>query len=243
MKRFATLSAMAVLALLAAAPSLAQMGPQVPRIFGSFAPEPGAWSEYTVSNKGEGTEIKMRMSIVGKEGDSYWYEVRNEIEGSVNIVKMLVVGDPGETSENIRRMIIKSGSGPAMEMNTDFMAMGRQVATRMFEKRSGVEGGKGSGATIEEVGKREITVPAGTFQTVQYRIKGADGAEMGTYDVADGVRPFGLVVSETGSSSMSLTGHGSDAVSAITEEPVPMNMPPGGMPQGMPPGMGKPSGK
>lgn len=248
MKRFATLSAAAALAVLLAAvlPAWAQMGPNVPRIFGSFEPKPGAWSEYTVTDKDSGTEVRMRMAIVGKEGDSFWYEVRNEVEGSVNIVKMLVDGDPNETSENIRRMIIKSGDSPAMEMNRDFVVMGRQVATQMFEKRSGVESGKGSGASVEEVGKREVTVPAGTFKTIQYRITAADGTEMGTYDVADNVPPFGLVVSETGSSSMTLTGYGGDAVSAVTEEPVPMNMPPGmpqGMPQGMPPGMGSPPGR
>ena len=125
------------------------------------------------------------MSIVGKEGESFWYEVRNEVEGSVNIVKMLVDGDPNETSENIRRMIIKSGDSPAMEMNRDFVVMGRQVATQMFEKRSGVEAGKGAETAVEEIGKREVTVPAGTFSTLQYRITGADGKPLSVSSVED----------------------------------------------------------
>lgn len=244
MRRTATVVAVPVLiALLAfsAQPSFAQPGPNIPRMFGTFKPEPGVWSEYSVTQADGGSEVRMRMAIVGKEGNAHWYEVRNEIDGSVNIVKMLVTGDPNESSENIKRMIIKSGDTPAMEMNTDFVVMGRQMATHMFEKRSGVGGEAKAGATVEEVGKREVTVPAGTYETMQYRIKGSDGGVIGTYDVSDKVSPFGIILSESASGSMKLTGHGTDAVTAITEEPQQMTMPPGmpqGMPRGMPPGMG-----
>jgi hypothetical protein len=69
---------------------------EVPRLFGIFAPKPGAWSEYAIFDKATGKRTVMHMSIVGVEGDSYWYEVVNrEGEGS-NIVKMLVKGDPND---------------------------------------------------------------------------------------------------------------------------------------------------
>lgn len=246
MKQFVTRSVPVLLVLILAAavvPSFGQPGQQVPRLFGAFEPVPGAWAEYAVTEKDGGGEVLMRMSIVGQEGDAFWYEVHNEGGGSVNIVKMLVVGDPNETSENIKRMIIKSGESPAVEMNRDFVVMGRQMASHMFEKRSGVADEKAAKTTIEKIGPREVTVPAGTFKTVQYRIKGEDGTEMGTYDITEKIPPFGVVQSDTAKGSMKLVAHGTDAVSEITEEPTPMTMPPGmpqGMPRGMPPGMGGP---
>jgi hypothetical protein len=226
----------------ASAPVAAQPeGAQVPRIFGTFTPSPGVWAEYEIANNGPGGATKMRISIVGKEGDAYWYEVQNESGTSVNVIKMLVTGDPGASSENIRRMIIKSGDSPAMEMNPDFLQMGRQMASHMFEKRSGVNKAKGEGK-VEELGRRTVTVPAGTFETTQYRIRDAQGSDLGTYDTSPSVPPFGVILSETPEATMRLLGHGGDAVSAITENPQPM-MPPGGMfPGGMPPGGMPPRG-
>jgi hypothetical protein len=215
-------------------------------MFGTFSPSPGAWAEYEVASSGPGGATKMRISIVGMEGDAHWYEVRNKSGSSVNVIKMLVTGDPGASSENIRRMIIKSGDSPAMEMNPDFLQMGRQMASHMFEKRSGMNRAKGEGK-VEEVGRRKVTVPAGTFETTQYRILDTEGASLGTYDTSPSIPPFGVILSETPEGTMRLLGHGGDAVSAITEKPQPMmapgGMPPGGIPPGgMPPG-GMPPGR
>lgn len=215
-------------------------GPSMPRLFGDFAPETGSWAEYAVTDSAAGTEMKMRMAIVGKEDDAFWYEVENDAAGGRNIIKMLVTGDPNKSTENIRRMIIKSGDAAAMEMPRDFLVMGRQMAGSMFEKRSGVRPSPEPEGSIEEIGTREVTVPAGTFSTKQYRIRDAQGTEVGTYDISDKVPPFGIVLSETRNGTLKLLGHGDDAVSAITEEPTPMPVPPGmpGLPGGMPPGMG-----
>jgi len=49
-----------------------------------------------MTTKSEGS-TKMKIAIVGKEGDAYWYET--VMEGGRqgrSIVKMLVSGDPGE---------------------------------------------------------------------------------------------------------------------------------------------------
>jgi len=215
------------------------MMPDVPRLFGQFAPREGVWAEYSVVDAAAGRESKMRMAIVGKEGGSHWYEVWLQDEASRNVIKMLVKGDPNN-SENIQRMIIKSGDGQAMEMPRDFVVMGRKMAVHMFETRSGVEEGGEAKVSVKEMGKREVTVPAGTFKTTRYQIVDAAGKELGTYDLSDAVPPFGVIVSKTAQASMTLLAHGTDAATAITEEPVPMVTPPGmpaGMPRGRPPGM------
>jgi hypothetical protein len=215
------------------------MMPEVPRLFGQFAPTEGVWAQYAVLDKQTMKESKMRMAIVGIEGDSYWYEVWLQDKDSRNVIKLLVTGDPNN-ADNIKRMIMKSGEGQATEMPRDFVVMGRKMAVHMFETRSGVGSPPAEGVKVEEVGQREVTVPAGVFTTTQSRIIGADGKEMGSFDLSPKIPPFGVVTSETGQTKMDLLAFGQDAKTAITEEPVKMTMPPGmpeGMPRGRPPGI------
>ncbi len=213
--------------------------PEVPRLFGQFAPREGVWAQYAVLDKQTMRESKMRMAIVGTEGDSYWYEVWLQDEDSRNVIKLLVTGDPND-SDNIQRMIMKSGEGQATEMPRDFVVMGRKMAVHMFETRSGVGPPPEQGVKVEEVGQREVTVPAGKFTTTQSRIIGADGNEVGSFDLSPEVPPFGVVTSETAQTKMDLLAFGKDAKTAITEEPVKISKPPGmpeGMPRGRPPGI------
>lgn len=216
--------------------------PEVPRLFGTFSPEAGVWSEYAVVEKESGKKSTMRMAIVGKEADSFWYEVLMDDGQHRNVIKMLVKGNPNDPN-NIQRLIMKSGDNPATEMPKDFVAMGRKMAVHMFETRSGVPSDAPPGLRLEAGEKREVTVPAGKFMATQRRIIDAAGKVLATYDFDAAVRPFGVVTSQTDSSTMELLAHGNDAKSRITETPIPLTGPPGmpeGMPRGMPPGMGKP---
>jgi hypothetical protein len=215
------------------------MMPEVPRLFGQFAPREGVWAQYAVLDKQTMKESKMRMAIVGVEGDSYWYEVWLQDAESRNVIKLLVTGDPNN-SENIQRLIMKSGDAQAIEMPRDFVVMGRQMAVHMFETRAGVGEKPAAEVKVEVIGERSVTVPAGTFTTTQSRIIGADGKEMGSFDISPKIPPFGVVTSETAQTKMDLLAFGQDAETAITEEPVKMTMPPGmpeGMPRGRPPGI------
>ncbi len=72
-----------------------QMGPSpAPKFYSEFNPVVGGWSEYQMSAKSE-RPVKMKVAIVGKEGDAYWYEMVMEggREGKI-INKMLVSGKP-----------------------------------------------------------------------------------------------------------------------------------------------------
>ena len=79
----------------------------------------------------------------------------------------------------------------------------------------------------------------------EFSLTGPDGKETGTYDFSSEVLPIGVVTSDSQSASMELLAYGKDAKSLITEEPVPMEMPPGmTSPPGpgmMPPGMAPPA--
>ena len=231
-----------VVAALFLAPVMVPASPgpgSVPRLFGTFRPVPGVWAEYRVVDKVTGREIRMRMSIVGKEGDGVWYEVLQDDGGSRNIVKMLVRGDPDDP-DNIERLILKSGDAPAVEMPRDFVAMGRRMAVHMFERRSGVPVEGTEGLRVVDEGRRTVTVPAGTFRATLRKIVDPQGKVLATYAFDPDVPPFGVITSDTGRTTMELVAYGRDATSAITETPAPMAFPPGmpkGLPRGMPPGM------
>ncbi len=79
-----------------------------PKFYSDFNPVLGAWAEYQMTEKGE-SPSKMKIAIVGKEGDAYWYEtiMESKQEGR-SISKMLVSGNP-EDQKNIKKIIVKMG--------------------------------------------------------------------------------------------------------------------------------------
>lgn len=213
-----------------------------PKFFGVFATTVGGWSEYAVTETESGKKSTMRNSVVGKEGDSFWYEVAITEGGVRNIIKMSLKGDPNNP-ENIQRLIMKNGDQPAQEMPREFVVMGRRMATNMFQTRSGSAVVDQPNLKTEEVGNEKVTVPAGTYNVTRNRIIDATGKVLATYDFNKDVLPFGVVRSTTDKVTMELLASGMDAVSQITEKPEMMKRPPGmpdTNPRGTPPGMEAP---
>jgi len=230
--------------LMGAAPVRAQAPSmkELPKFLGIFSTTVGGWSEYAVTEVEGGKKSTMRNAIVGKEGDSYLYEVVITEGGVRNIIKMSLKGDPNNP-ENIQRLIMKNGDQPAQEMPREFVMMGRRMATSMFESRSGASVVNQPGFKSVEVGKREVKVPAGTFTAVQNQLVDGTGKVLATYDYNNEVSPLGVVRSETDKVKIELVAYGKDAVSLITETPVMMKRPPGmpeTNPRGAPPGMEAP---
>jgi len=200
-------------------------GMPAPQFHGKFQPVVGAWAEYqtNVKNQKEAPN-KMKISIVGREGDSWWYEM--VMQGKERMVsKVLVSGDP-EDRKNVKRMIMKAGDRPAMEMPV--MGLGPSQGKPKPPK------GK-----LVDKGIESIAVPAGTFQTRHMQYQGPDGVVDSW--VSEKVPPYGVVKSQARDFEMVLTGYGTGARSLITETPQKMQMPQmPGMPKGMmPPGTGQ----
>lgn len=186
-----------------------------PSFYGEFKPVIGGWSEYQMTSKREGT-TKMKVAIVGKEGDAYWYETVMEggREGRT-IMKMLVSGNP-EDQKNIKRMIIKQGNGPAMEMPVQMM----QQTSK----------GQGQSGKVIDKGTETIKVPAGTFKTQHSQYQDAEGV-VDTWMYKD-VSPYGMIKSVSKDTEMVLIGYGTGAKTQITETPQKFEMPQ--MPEGRP---------
>jgi hypothetical protein len=184
------------------------------RFYGDFKPVVGAWSEYQVTTKGEPSS-KMKIAVVGKEGDAYWYETVMEggRQGRI-ITKMLVSGDPGDT-KNVKRMIFKQGNDPAMEMPVEMM----QQSSKGQEQK-----GK-----IIDKGSETIKVPAGTFKTQHMQHQDVETVDTWVYK---DVSPYGLIKSQSKDHEMVLIGYGTGAKTLITETPQKFEMPQ--MPEGRP---------
>ena len=74
-----------------------------PSFYGEFKPVIGGWSEYQMTSKREGS-MMMKVAIIGKEGDAYWYET--VMEGGKQgrtIMKMLVFNGPAGVRTKLRR--------------------------------------------------------------------------------------------------------------------------------------------
>jgi len=186
-----------------------------PSFHGEFKPAVGGWSEYQVTTKGS-SPSKMKLAIVGKEGEAYWYETVMEggREGRV-ISKMLVSGNP-EDQKNVKRIIFKQGNEPAMEMPVEMM---QQTAKP-----------QGHSGKVVDKGTETIKVPAGTFKTQHTQYQDAEGV-VDTWIYKD-VSPYGMIKSVSKDTEMVLIGYGTGAKTQITETPQKFEMPQ--MPEGHP---------
>ncbi len=208
MKKF-VFAAFVIFSLISVPFAYAQFGKTAaPRFYSEFKPVVGGWSEYQITSKDEPSS-KMKIAIVGKEGDAYWYETVMETkqEGKV-ITKMLVSGNP-EDQKNIKRMIVKMGNEPAMEMPVGMM--GQPPKTQ--EK---------PGKLIDK-GSETIKVPAGTFKVKHLQYQDPD-AVVDVWIYKD-VSPYGLVKSKSKEFEMVLLGYGTGAKTLITETPERFEMP------------------
>jgi hypothetical protein len=150
----------------------------------------------------------MKIAIVGKEGDAYWYETVMETKQEGRMIsKMLVSGNP-EDQKSIKRMIVKMGDEPAMEMPVQMMQGSKDQGQR--------------GKTIDK-GTESIKVPAGTFTTqhMQYQ----DGETVVDTWVHKDISPYGMVKSQSKEFEMVLLGYGTGAKTLITETPQKFEMP------------------
>ncbi len=181
-----------------------------PRFYSDFTPVVGGWSEYQMTGKGE-QPTKMKIAIVGKEGDAYWYETVMELKGEGRMVsKMLVAGNP-EDRKNVKKMIVKMGDQPAMEMPA--MMHGSRSPEQKVDQK-----GK-----VTDKGTESIKVPAGTFtaQHMQYQ----DGERVIDSWASKQISPYGLVKSQSKDFEMVLVAYGTGAKTLITETPQKFEMP------------------
>ena len=171
--------------------------------FSEFTPVLGGWSEYQVKASGEPVS-KVRLAVVGKEGQDYWYETVVWADGQT-ITKILTSGDPNDV-KNVKRMIVKYGDEPAAEVpvaGSEQPAKGSKPLSNLVSK-----------------GSEDIKVPAGAFLAEHFQYQ-EDGSKVDTW-VNDCVSPYALIKSESKVMELVLLGYGTGAKSLIKEKPEEM---------------------
>ena len=195
-----------------------------------YTPVIGAWAEYQMT-AGDGEPTTMKVSIVGREGESYWYEsVMSNHEGERVVTKVLASGNPSDEG-TLERMILKSGDDPAMEMPLQMMGMRMEGMGMGDAPEPEGEPNEMAAPSQVDMGVESVTVPAGTFTAQHWKF--GDGEDAYDMWISKGVGPYGVVKGLSPETEMVLVAYGDGATSLITEEPQAFPMPGfGGMPMG-----------
>jgi hypothetical protein len=184
-----------------------------PKIHGHFNPVVGAWAEYQIKAHGE-PPMNMRAAIVGKEDAAYWYETVIRAEEMPIVTKVLVSGDPRD-EVNLKRIIVKSGSEPAVEVSS--------LASLAMNMASSLPAKEAPDIQAIDRGAAKITVPAGAFTVRHYQYQ--DGEELEEAWISEEIAPYGLVKSRGKDFEIVLVDHGRGAKSTITETPTRFEAP------------------
>jgi len=213
-----TLLVAALIAVAAPAPVTAQNVCEAVLV----APPMGAWVEYDF--RGQGQTGRSRMAVVGRETRNgrtlTWYEMSFEAAGQAMTLQMLADGGfySAMAEKKIEEIVIKAGLQPAMKFSGPMMERVRSQMNVGSDPAS--QFGQGCQNAVR-VGAESITVPAGTFDAVHYRL--ATGSNPGDAWIVEGM-PFGMVkwTGDLGESVI-LVGKGDGAKSSITETPIEMS--------------------
>ncbi len=197
-----------ILAVSASAQMGMGMRPSMPA--GIFSGTVGSGAQYETT-AADGAKTTIEYAVVGKDSvegkDAYWleYTMTSARMGEM-VMKMLLA--PQSSSGVTSRVIMQLPGRPPMEMPMQMSRMGNQPAPKMDIR-----------AESEDVGKESVTTPAGTFVCEHYRSK--DG-NTDTWISAQ-VAPFGVVKSQSKTTSMVLVKQVTGARDKIVGTPVPFN--------------------
>jgi len=195
-----------------------------PKMLGEFKmPEVGSYAEYKLIYPGEKLEITARFAIVGKEKSSegkelYWYEYQtNDPKSkSIDIVKMLISGDP-QKEGNIIRMILKQNQDKPMELSAEIMQMVN--APMKGEKEKVKDTGE-----VRNLGKETLKTAAGSFECTHMQYVSEKTAVSDVWQTPQ-IPFFGLAKSVNEGLTMEIQKFGKDAKTVITEETEKIELP------------------
>lgn len=167
----------------------------------------GDWTEHRLA--GPSGELDVRFALVSGRGAT-WYEVQSQTHAGTSILQLRVPGFPFTPAE-IEEVVMKTGATPALRVPDSMVEQ-----YRSSEQAQPLADIRAECRKASVVGREEVTVAAGTFQTTHLRFP-ASGGEVWVSDQV----PFGIVRGDIpGQGTTELTAHGAGAVSAITETPL-----------------------
>ncbi len=223
--RYLIMAAVVVFFLVGTQPSSAQMPgmPNMPKMYGEFKMPPvGSYAIYKATYAQNKMVKSTKLSIVGKEKsdkdeDIYWYEIEDTdpTTGDAVITKMLISGNPQDIG-TVYRMIIKQGKQQALELP--------QAMIQMINASPTPETEAADQPKIKNLGTEKLMVGKQSLECahMRYTVKDKTTADVWSNDK---VPLFGMVKTSTPDVTFELSSYGTDAVSAITEEPKVLEIP------------------
>jgi hypothetical protein len=190
-----------------------------PAFYHQWKPKAGEWSTYRITDARSET-AELTFSVVSKEGDQFWLEVKTVQEGGEATVAFLVSGDPVEDT-SIERIRAQEKGQPALEID-------KMTLERLRIQGQGAFGGEAT-AIGPRVGKLEplqdetLSVAGKNLKCRHLRIVGPDQAAEVWFH--DDVSPFGLVKLKSGTEEVVLVRSGKGAKPTIKGPFTPLAVP------------------
>jgi hypothetical protein len=200
-------------AVLAAAPLLGQMGPQIPTLAGIWNPVVGVGAVYETTRGNDNQKGQLTIAVVGKETvegkDAFWMELITDQRGQPMVIQSLILKD-GAVLKTMK-IAMQMGDKPPMDMTAMMGGMmgGHTMVPSSADFRE----------KADHVGMESVTTPAGTIEADHWKNKDGSGDAW----LSPTVPPWGLVKSVSKGNSMVILKVLTDAKSHFNGKPVPFD--------------------
>jgi hypothetical protein len=215
--RILRLLAMAILLFAAASTLLASS--YFPEFYHVWAPKVGEWSTYRIQDA-RGEIAELTFSVVAKEGDSYWLEVKTKQEGAEGTVAYLVAGDPTDDA-NVLMIRAQEAGGPALELD-------RSTLMKLRTQGQGAFGGEATPigprvGKLEPMADEPVAVGNKNLKCRHLKIVGPD--QIAEVWLNGDASPLGLVRLRSGIEEVVLLSFGKGAKPSLKGPFTPMSVP------------------
>ncbi len=190
-----------------------------PEFYHVWKPAEGAWSTYRIVDA-RGETAELTFSIVGKEGENYWLEIKTRQEGAEGTAAYLVSGDPSDDA-NVLMIRAQEQGQPALEIDKATLARLRTEGHAAFGGEATPIGPKVG--KLEPLPDETVSIGGKDLKCRHLKITGPDQTAEIWLD--DAVSPFGLVKLKSGMEEVVLLRYGTGAKPSLKGPFTPMSVP------------------
>ena len=192
-----------ILPLLAGLTTLASS--YFPEFYHAWKPQVGQWSTYRITDS-RGEVADLTFSVVAKEGEAFWLELKTTQEGAVGTVAFLVTGDPADDA-NVQMIRAQEEGQPALEISKETLVKLRTQGQSAFGGEAtpiGPRVGK-----LNPLPEESVSAAGKSFKCRHLKVIGQD--QTAEVWLNEDVGPFELVRLKSGLEEVVLLGHGKGA--------------------------------
>lgn len=190
-----------------------------PEFYHAWKPEVGEWSTYRITDS-RGEVADLTFSVVAKEGEAFWLELKTSQEGAVGTVAFLVTGDPADDA-HIQVIRAQEEGQPALELSKETLVKLRTRGQKAFGGEAtpiGPRVGK-----LDPLPDESVTAAGKNFKCRHLKVVGPDQTAEVWLD--EGVGPFELVRLKSGLEEVVLLAHGRGAKPTMKGPFTPLAVP------------------